>query len=44
MSPVMPYAEVSDAERALADALVFNRHPDAQKAGLRQPRSVGNAR
>ena len=26
---IAPYAEISDAERALADDLVFNRHPDA---------------
>ncbi len=26
---IVPYAEISDAERALADDLVFNRHPDA---------------
>ncbi len=26
---IVPYAEISEAERALADDLVFNRHPDA---------------
>ena len=41
---IVPYAEISQAERALADDLVFNRRPDALQRFIEHFTAGGGAR